>query len=86
MNPRSLTSLSDEDFSYRTEDADSRHLQTPNQNLHIFREVAFSSSAMCRQLQDETFHTEAGQRHEVAEKTQVPEIPAVLADEKFSRV
>lgn len=83
MNPRSLISLLDEDFCYRMEDTNSRHLQTPNQNLHIFREVAFSSSAMCKELQDETFHAEAGQRHEVAEKTQAPEIP-VVPDEKFS--
>lgn len=81
MKPRSLTGLLDEDFCYRIEDADFMRLQIPNQNLHIFREVAFSSSATCRQLQDETLHMEAGQRHEVAEKTQVPEIP-VAPDEK----
>lgn len=83
MKPQSLTGLLDEDFCCRIEDADFMHSQTPNQNLHIFKKVAFSSSATCRQLQDETLHMEAGQRHEVAEKTQVPEIP-VAPDEKFS--
>lgn len=83
MKPRSLTGLLDEDFCCRIEDANFIGLPTPNQNLHIFREVAFSSSATCRQLQDETLHMEAGQRHEVAEKTQVPEI-SVAPDEKFS--